>query len=297
MSDERDFDHVTRKPWKSKPASPCGEDFAKLSAKVAGDGQGVDTGSVGDTFQSSGTQTVRVNGKTYTNQGGGSINIINGKVYINGKLAEDNTRPEKTGKVTTRKVLLGDALTVIQAGDRDEVRVHVDPSVAENVVIHGDEAFVEDASIEVYGGSLRFQGEQVTFDVYLKRMVPTLKASGGSSIRCDDASGVERLAATGVARIVFLGGKSDRFQIETSGTAQIESKAKAQHVDIEASGASQVRVDASSASIEASGTSKVLVDYAKRVSIEASGVSQVTIPPSCQVLLSDLSGMAKVIRR
>lgn len=229
---------------------------------------------------------INVNGVSYS--GSGSVSIINGQVFINGKAAGagSGSTVEGDGKAAEESRGFQDHFTRVQASGIEGLEIKCG-SAEEKVQLKGDSNILPLIETRVEDGVLHIQPKDGESFSTKQPIQVTLFMDG-----------LEHLELSGAVHSDVSGVKSERLGLELSGASRVRLEGAAQRLDLDMSGASAVSamgLMADEVRAEMSGASKALVSAEKSLRVDGSGASAVTYRGNPTVK-QDLSGAAQLGR-
>ena len=224
-----------------------------------------------------------INGKHYS----GNVSIINGQVYVNGKLAEaggDSVRGD--GKASQESRGLSDHFTRVEASGIQGLQIECGQS-QEKVQLEGESNILPLIETRVENGVLHIgpkSGESFSTNQPIQ-----------VTLFMDN---LHNLELSGSVDGYVRGLHSDRLALELSGSSKVRLEGTARQLDLDMSGASSAAamgllVDDVRA--EMSGASSAMVAPQRTLEVDGSGASSVAYQGNPSVS-KDLSGAASLNR-
>ena len=111
------------------------------------------------------------------------------------------------------------------------------------------------------------------------------------------APDIDNLQASGVAKVSLTGVKNGSLSVDSSGASRITVEGTTGSLSVDVSGASKIdtaNLQAENATIDASGASQVSVNASNEVRADASGASKITYAPGAKNVVKKTSGASSV---
>lgn len=156
-----------------------------------------------------------------------------------------------------------------------------------SVQVEADDNLLQYIKTEVHNGVLEISTTK------------RIKSKNGMKIRIT-APNMERVEASGAAKIVVSDLKNAGFNLDTSGASKVELAGETDKLVIEVSGASKIDAEnlkARAASIDSSGASKINVFATESVRADASGASRITYSGGATDVVKNTSGASRVSQK
>lgn len=156
-----------------------------------------------------------------------------------------------------------------------------------SVQIEADDNLIPLIKTEVNDGVLEISTEE------------RIKSSSKMTIRIS-APDIEKIQASGVAKVSLTELKNAALKIDTSGASKVTVAGETRDLNIEVSGASKIEaanLNSVNADIEASGASKVSVNVTGDLKADCSGASKVTYGGTPANVEKHASGASKIEQR
>jgi hypothetical protein len=153
-----------------------------------------------------------------------------------------------------------------------------------SVEVEADDNLLEHIRTEVRGGILKIETSE------------RIKSETGIRVRVT-APNIERLEASGVAKVSVAGINNRSIDVDTSGASKVKLDGTTADLTIEVSGASKIdaaALKAENANVDASGASHVDVFVTGRLTSEASGASKVSYAGNPSSVDKNSSGAGRV---
>lgn len=153
-----------------------------------------------------------------------------------------------------------------------------------SVQVEADDNLLQYIKTEVHNGVLEISTTK------------QIKSKSGLKIRIS-APDIERVEASGVAKINVSDLKNAGFNVNTSGASKIELSGVTDKLVIEVSGASKIDAEnltARAATIDSSGASKISVNATESIRADASGASKITYTGGAMEVIKNTSGASSV---
>ncbi len=123
-----------------------------------------------------------------------------------------------------------------------------------------------------------------------------IKSHSGLKIRIS-APDIEKIEASGVAKVNVSNVKNAGLNVDTSGASKVELAGETDKLVIEVSGASKIEAEnlkARAATVDASGASKINIFATESVRADASGASKITYTGGATDVVKKTSGASSV---
>lgn len=123
-----------------------------------------------------------------------------------------------------------------------------------------------------------------------------IKSKNGLKVKIS-APDIEKVEASGVAKILVSDLKNSGFTVATSGASKVELLGETDKLFIEVSGASKIDAEnlkARAATVDASGASKINIFATESVRADASGASKITYAGGATDVIKKTSGASSV---
>ena len=153
-----------------------------------------------------------------------------------------------------------------------------------SVQVEADDNLLQYIKTEVHGDVLKIEADK------------RLNSKTPIRIRIS-APNIEKIDASGVAKVSVTGLRNSSLDLDTSGASKITLAGETARLNVQVSGASNVDADnlrSANAFVDASGASHVSVNVAETLKSEASGASRVTYSGNPTSVQKDVSGASSI---
>lgn len=150
--------------------------------------------------------------------------------------------------------------------------------------------------VEADDNLLQYIRTEVNDGVLTISTTKRIKSTNGLKIKIS-APDIEKIEASGVAKINVTDVKNSVFSVSTSGASKIELAGETDKLVIDVSGASKIEAEnlkARAANIDSSGASKISVFATESVRADASGASKITYTGGATDVVKKTSGASSV---